>query len=158
MNQATPIGVKNSPAWQMITVIVVVFSISLIIIHFLNARTQTAQTKYFEPGVALYIKGDYTDAENDFNSALQLMPQETSSSYFLAMCMLQEGRVSEARHELRQTKLDAESTGTARGPDDRYGPRSQQMLDWMDKNPDWQPRLADGTANPVQPPDARYDP
>ena len=58
-------------------------------------------------GIAGYQQGDYAAAESQLRSALSINPNNGYASYYLGLCLLHEGNISEARRRMETARTIA---------------------------------------------------
>ena len=58
-------------------------------------------------GIASYQRTDYANAESQMRQALNLNPNNGYASYYLGLCLLREGNLSEARRRLETAQTVA---------------------------------------------------
>ena len=58
-------------------------------------------------GIASYQRGDYADAESQMRHALDRNPNNGYASYYLGLCLLHEGNISEAKRRMETAQIIA---------------------------------------------------
>jgi len=112
----------------------------LIIFFHVLALSRAYYKEYYYPGVALYNKGDYSGAEAVFRHMIANRPVAAGdfpgrAKYELGKCLLQEGRLDEARQEFEEARSEC-ANGHVEYP--CYS-RSEAALGWIGAHSDWRP-------------------
>ncbi len=58
-------------------------------------------------GIVSYQHGDYADAESQMRHALDINPNNSYASYYLGLCLLREGNLSEAKRRMETAQTIA---------------------------------------------------